>query len=192
MQKKTAAILLAGGNSTRMGSNKALLELDGMLMFEKVLNEIEKITPHIFISSNQKLPLKKTYSIIPDSVPDKGPMGGIYSVLERSNFDNYIIACCDTPFIKKELIELLLNNNCETAVVPVWEDKIYPFPGIYNKNIKNTLLEKLEKNQLKMKDFLNAINATQIKINPDLTWVNNTVFFNINTLEEYKNIHPCN
>lgn len=192
MPNQLAAILLAGGNSKRMGSNKALLEVEGMMMFEKVLNEIEKVTPHIFISSNLKLPLKKTYPIIPDSFSNKGPMGGIYSVLEQSNFNNYIVASCDAPFIKKELIELLLNNRCETAVVPVWENKMYPFPGIYSRSIKNTMLEKLEKNQLKMKELLNFIRAKEIQINPSLKWMNKNVFLNINTPQEYKAISVCN
>ncbi|NUM51842.1 MAG: molybdenum cofactor guanylyltransferase [Flavobacteriales bacterium] len=192
MPNQLAAILLAGGNSTRMGSNKALLEVEGMMMFEKVLNEIEKITPHIFISSNQKLPLKKIYPVIPDSISNKGPMGGIYSVLEQSNFDNYIVVSCDAPFIKKELIDLLLNEHCNTAVVPVWENKMYPFPGIYSRSIKNILQEQLKKNQLKMKDLLNFIQAKEVEIYSSLKWMNKNIFLNINTPQEYKAISVCN
>ncbi len=191
MTEKIAAILLAGGNSTRMGTNKALLQLDNTLMYEKVLGEIEKITPHIFISSNHELPLKK-YPIIADTIKNKGPMSGIFSVLEKNSFNKYIVVCCDAPFIKKELIELLLTEHCETAVVPNWENKTYPFPGIYSSNLKNVLLKHIENNQLKMKYFLKTINAKEIVITSEAEWMSKNIFLNINTPEEYKNLYPCN
>jgi molybdopterin-guanine dinucleotide biosynthesis protein A len=129
---------------------------------------------------------------VPDVFKNKGPMGGIYSVMQQSNFSNYIVASCDAPFIKKELLDMLLNEDCNTAVVSKWNNKSYPFPGIYNKCLESTLLTHLEKNKLKLKDFLNSINAKEVEINPQLKWMNKNVFLNINTPEEYKNLYPCN
>ncbi len=180
------AYILAGGKSSRMGEDKGLKLLNGKPMIQYVIETISPYFSGIKINTGNTKYADLGYELIPDSIPEKGPMGGIYTALKNSSDSEVFIISCDMPFITPAVVNYLLdqprNNN---AIVASYNHEIQPLFGIYNQKIFPLIEEKINKNQLKMMDFLQEIQAEIVEMNEI---EKNLVFLNINTIEEFKNI----
>lgn len=185
MSNKVTGIILAGGKSSRMGRNKAMLMLQGKYLYRHVLETMQKVVPHILISSNAALAPDETCKIIPDLFPEKGPMGGLYSVMQASDSEVFLVLSCDTPFVPATLLKQLLETPCTQALVPVYKQALFPFPGVYKRSILPMLSQHLENDDLKMKLFLKNIRAQEYVIEEGIFAKEQTMFTNINTPEDY-------
>src|SRR3954447_5197806 len=110
MAVNTTAIILAGGKSSRMGTNKALLDLNGRMVIEGIVEKLEKTVDEIIIVTNTfadyeflKLPM------VEDKWKDMGPLAGIEAGLNASKTEHNLIVACDMPFISVELGKYLLS-----------------------------------------------------------------------------------
>ena len=182
---KVGAIILAGGNSSRMGKDKGLLFLNGKPMVAHIINTLQQITDDILIVSNNIEYNNFGVKVYPDLIKDAGPLAGIYSGLSHAKFDKNIVVSCDVPFISVELLNYLIENSKNFDVtIPVKNDKAQRVIGIYDKNCIPTFKNELENNQRRIKFAIqklnsNLINADQFK---------ERVFTNINTPNELKEI----
>ncbi|MCF6240761.1 MAG: molybdenum cofactor guanylyltransferase, partial [Bacteroidales bacterium] len=90
-------IILCGGKSKRMGSNKALLQLNGKCIINYVTELLSNFCNEIIISTNShELAFLKT-ELVADEFQTIGPIAGIYSALKHSKTEKNIILSCDTP-----------------------------------------------------------------------------------------------
>ncbi|HSO89343.1 MAG TPA: molybdenum cofactor guanylyltransferase, partial [Draconibacterium sp.] len=86
-------IILSGGQSTRMGTDKALLQIKGKTLLERAVEICNPVCNAILISSNNPEHEKYGYQIYPDEIKNCGPLGGIYSCLKKSDTDwNFILS----------------------------------------------------------------------------------------------------
>ena len=110
---KTGCVILAGGKSSRMGKDKALLEFDGTNFIEKIAGELsffeEKLIARGNNSSVTRLQ-KESWKIIPDIYPEHGPMGGIHAALKECEAEQLFCVSCDMPFITGELAKWLCSR----------------------------------------------------------------------------------
>ncbi len=140
--KITAAILI-GGKSKRFGSDKALFEYQGepiVLRVRKILKEVFNKEP-IFIG---RMYLPFDLVSYPDLLHNKGPIGGLYTALKIVNTDYVFLSACDMPFMKKEVIEYMVDNlsDMSSIYIPRFDNSyIEPLFAIY----KRTLVSKIEK-----------------------------------------------
>ena len=170
-----------------MGSDKALLKIDGISLIDKSLEILKSICSEIIVSSNKHLPVKNVVRIIPDEIFDIGPMGGIYSCLKHSNTEKNFILSIDSPFVNSQLLQYLFDHSGENSVtVSEYCGKIHPLIGVYSK----TFIETMEKEiALKHYKLLKAINETDHKIvtvSEKLSFFSKNLFMNINTPEDYR------
>ncbi len=180
------AYILAGGKSSRMGEDKGLKLLNGKPMIQYVIEVILPYFSGIKINTGNVKYADLGYELIPDTIPEKGPMGGIYTALKNSSTTEIFIISCDTPFITPAVVSHLLNQPRNNhAIVASYNQEIQPLFGIYNRKILPLIEEKMNQNQLKMKGFLQEIQAEIVEMNEI---EKNPVFLNINTKEEFKNI----
>ena len=107
---KTTGIILAGGKSSRMGTNKALLTIDGKTVIERIVNQLEQIVDEIIVVTNPfhdyeflQLPM------VEDKWKGMGPLAGIEAGLNASTTERNLIVACDMPFISIELGKYLLS-----------------------------------------------------------------------------------
>ena len=77
-------IILAGGQSTRMGTDKVLLEINEKTLLERAIELVQPLSETVLISSNNPIHKKYGFEIIPDEIKDCGPIGGIYTCLKKS------------------------------------------------------------------------------------------------------------
>jgi molybdopterin-guanine dinucleotide biosynthesis protein A len=128
----------AGGKSSRMGMDKALLDFDGKPLIQHVLARLDSLAPEMLITTNHPegyrflgLPL------IPDIIPDRGALGGLYTALKAASHPLVAVVACDMPFASLEILhtcrDLLLADPALDAVVPSTTQGLEPLHAVYRK-----------------------------------------------------------
>ena len=193
MRNDITGIILCGGKSSRMQTNKALLKLGDKTVIEIVAEKLKSIFNEVLISANDskeydflKLP------VVNDIFIGKGPLAGIHSALKYSSTEKNFIISCDMPLISVELIKYLINFNFEKSILlPKSNGRIQQLCGIYSKlvideienifmlsekdkNIKGSVYELLERASIEFIDV------------DDLNIYNKNIFLNMNSPEDYK------
>lgn len=185
---KTSGVILAGGHSTRMGTNKALLPLGERTVIEYIVDELHTISDEIVINSNDSA----TYShldlpIVKDNYFDQGPLAGIEAALSQVDADIFFFSACDTPFINRHVYLYLLEQLADyDAVIPIFKDKMHPLSGVYRRKIVSKLRNQLDKEERKVRLLFNHINVKYVDAFPEIRnkdlWRH---FFNMNDSFQY-------
>ena len=100
-------LLLAGGKSSRLGQNKALLEYDGVPMIRRIAEQCVAF-PEKILSSPIDLPVEGFWRIA-DDTPECGPLGGIVSALRQCRSEALLVLSCDLACYRAELGDYLLS-----------------------------------------------------------------------------------
>jgi len=181
--KPATAIILAGGRSSRMMTDKALLSVKGEKLIEIIINRIKKNFPEILISSSTKGKYEFLgYPVIIDEHPGGGGLMGILSGLRAStNKVNFVIAC-DVPEIDLKFLRKILSLADDyDIVVPAYTDGKYePLFAVYNKNIIPLIEEQIAAKNRKISCLFSRCHTKYVTMDNQL-W-----FKNLNTLEDYK------
>ena len=147
--------VLAGGKSSRMGKDKGLLPLKGKPMISYVLKTLEELALPISIIANKPGYETFGYRVLKDEIPDKGPMGGLFTALQNSEADIVLLVGCDMPLVSTEAFCLLLGSGKVGQITVASEGKrINPLFALYPKKLKEVVKESLEREDLKMTDFI--------------------------------------
>lgn len=125
----------AGGESRRMGSDKALLPFLGQPLILRALNRLSRIADEVLVTSNQPENYRFLgFSPIPDLLPGFGALGGLYTALSAAGYPYIAVVACDMPFASPELFAFelaILRENGVDAVVPRSEAGTEPFHAVY-------------------------------------------------------------
>jgi molybdopterin-guanine dinucleotide biosynthesis protein A len=123
MRKIFAAVLLAGGRSTRMKTNKALLQYHGMPMWRFQMEKLERLGPEeLFFSIQPGMDFPSgTWTFVCDRRPDFGPLGGLEATLRQTRADFLVTLAVDMPAMTTDFLRELLEASGPAGVVPVVE-----------------------------------------------------------------------
>ncbi len=189
-----SAIILAGGKNVRMGGrNKAFLKIGDRTFIEHQIERLKRVFKEVIISAR----IPDLYShlnlpIVTDIIPDKGPLGGIYSGLTKaSSFFSFVIAC-DMPFVNLELIKYLKKQTLQHAhdydvIVPQSERGPEPLHAFYSKNCIEPIRKKLDSDELQLTDFLSGVKVRVVTLE-EVKHIENVynALVNLNTEEDYR------
>lgn len=185
------AVILAGGKSSRFGSNKALAKFNGTRLIERVTGILGTIFTKLIIITNS--PLEYSYLKIPlyqDLIKGLGPIGGIYTGLDSIDNDWAFFCACDMPFINENLIRYIAEvKNGYDAVVPKVDWKMEPLHALYSKRclpfIKKLIHEEEYQTVKSFKNInVNFVEEDEIKrFDPLLK-----AFLNVNKQDELEKI----
>jgi len=188
-KKKVSGIVLSGGKSSRMGSDKGLKIFKGKPLVEYAIEALEPYCGNILLSTNNPENYKKyDVTIVEDEIKSIGPIGGIYSCLKKSSSEINIFLSCDMPFVDSRLIKFLLENIDADidALVPVHDgNKVEPLCAYYNLGLLSSFKSFVETKNYKLMDFLDSINAKKLTME-GWSGYNNLYFNNFNTPEDIK------
>ena len=159
--------ILAGGNNSRIGGkNKALINIGGSSIFEKITTEAEKIFRELIIVTNNTESFdlyKNKFSIITDVVKKIGPLGGIYSALNFTKSEAVLFIPCDMPFINQKTMELIINayhNTGSDVIIPRIGKLIEPLHSLFKKETESKLLSFIQSSEdYSIRQFLKHINV---------------------------------
>jgi molybdenum cofactor guanylyltransferase len=186
-QVSIAAFLLAGGKSSRMGRDKGLINLAEKPMAKYAIETLEKMGLTPTIVTNNEAYASLGYPMIQDIIPDKGPMGGLYTAMENTQATYVLLVSCDMPFVPKEAFQKLIEAAREQSViVSEFMGKTNPLFALYHKSLKEQLKENLDLEKLKMLDFISETDFEKVDME-DLVLQSPKRFTNINTPEDLDN-----
>jgi molybdopterin-guanine dinucleotide biosynthesis protein A len=187
MENKITAILLAGGKSQRMGTDKGSLHLNGKTFIKHICDALQPIVGSniLIVSANKEYDVLG-FPRIEDIVENKGPVGGLYTALAASKTKINLILSIDVPMVSTELLQWLLESHNETYMVTQTKsgDKTSPLIGVYDRSMRIVFGEHLAGNQLKLRQVIEDVKHQTIEV-PE-KWSNQLQ--NINTQEEYQNL----
>ena len=179
IKENKTGIVLAGGKSSRMGRNKALIGLGNKTLLEHAIDKLLPFCSEIIISSNDML--TSEYKIIKDEILNSGPLSGIISCLRSASYSNCIVLSCDMPFMSGEIIKQLIIEHDSGITVPTTDGiHLEPVCAIYSKNIVNTLEEYCWKGNYKLHDIIEETNCKKVSFKSFNKNEIQTFFFNIN------------
>lgn len=182
-----SAFILAGGKSTRMGTDKAFVTLEGRTLLARALDIARSVTPNLSIVGD---PAKfAAYApVIEDIFPNCGPLAGIHAALRSTSTDLNLILAVDVPFVTTAFLEYLLERaRRNPAVVTVAQTGggYQPLSAIYRRQFADLADKALRAGRYKI-DSLFASTNTQTIPEEELkaAGFSLTMFRNLNTVEE--------
>ena len=130
-----AAFILAGGKSSRMGRDKAFLEVDGRTLLEAALGLAQTVTDDIQVVGDRGR-LSAFKNVIEDLYPNRGPLGGIHAALKSSTAELNLMLAVDLPFLEGGFLEYLVSTARQsqaTVTVPRADGGLQPLCAVYRR-----------------------------------------------------------
>ncbi|MFG6118392.1 MULTISPECIES: molybdenum cofactor guanylyltransferase [Thalassobacillus] len=182
-------VLLAGGQSSRMGTDKALLELGGFKTIQWVDEKLSMVTDQRAIITNQK----ERFAFVdipsyPDVFKGEGPMAGLHAAIHYLPSDYYLLSACDTPFLSPAVYEVLKQQVVgHDIAIPVFNGKFHPMSGVYSVEVYKKAGELLNQGKRSMKALFNETDTVFVDQFPSIDTVElERHFFNMNDPKDYE------
>ncbi len=185
------AVVLAGGKSSRMGSDKALLKVDGKAMIEHVVDRLRPWFDDVLISAGEsnRYPFLHVRQLS-DPFEDTGPLAGILAGLEASPTEYTFFHACDIPDADLCVAMRMFFRSCEDAersdgakpdaIVPINPDgKIEPVFSFYRRTLIPLIHRRIEEHRRSIRGIYDQCIVKYWKLGPDET------LKNLNTPSDY-------
>jgi molybdopterin-guanine dinucleotide biosynthesis protein A len=189
MIETITGVILAGGKSTRMGRDKALLPYQNQPLIQSVIEKMRSVFSRVVVSvaGERRLDDLKVEQIV-DHYSEVGPLGGITSALEQEKRSIFCVAC-DMPFLNSRLIEFLCGLKGFDAVVPNCQDRLQVLHALYSYNMLPFFQDALRTGQFRISDSFPQANIQYVSdqeirsLDPE-----GTSFHNLNTPSDYQHL----
>jgi len=178
----------AGGASSRMGTDKALLELDGRPMIEHVITALAPAVTGVAIIANSPAYESFGLPVFSDAHRGIGPLEAIRTALTNSDTSRLILVGCDLPFVSQELFQFLLSlSGNHRAVVPQAPDgELEPLCAIYYPDALTEVTKLIEEGQRKVRFLFDRLPTRFVRFEELQHLAGSALFFeNINTTDDY-------
>ena len=155
--KQVGGFILAGGESSRMGRDKALLELEGVALIVRTARLVESAAERCAIVGDTVRLEGLELLVIEDEFPGAGPLGGIATALRASEAEWNLIVACDLPYLTREWLEFLIGQAMQSdadAVLPMNERGAEPLCAVYRKRADGAIRAALDRGVRKVTDGL--------------------------------------
>lgn len=184
-----AGAILAGGSNRRFPILKGLMEVEGERVIDRNLRLLRRFFSQVLISTNRPDAYFYTGAqLVGDLYPPIGPMVGICSALITTGADALCVVACDMPFVRSQLIDILLKNiGSGDAVIFEHSGRLHPLLGIYRAGLIPLMEELINQKDTEMIGFIRQIDCRIISEAqlPELSELGMS-FVNINTPEDYR------
>lgn len=181
------AVILAGGESRRMGTDKAALTLDGRQFLDRIAVELTGYPERLVsVRSADSAPACPGFTAVADWFPGRGPLGGLHAALSTCRSDRLLAVACDMPLFRRELGEFLalFCSPAVDACVPVDRTgRIHPLCAVYSKSALPVLEQQLLSGDCRLTAALDRLRVQYVPLSHS-AYGDETVA-NINTRAEY-------
>jgi molybdopterin-guanine dinucleotide biosynthesis protein A len=180
--EEATAIIMAGGSSTRMGTDKSMLPIEDRPIIKVICERLSACFEQILISANNKDKFEFLgFKVVPDKIPGQGPLMGIASALEASSNDLNFVVACDIPHIELRHVRRIVSeatNSRADVVVPIAGDgQCEPLFAVYRKSALRAVNKVLSSGGRKISDIFAICNVKKIDLGASVV--------NLNTMAEY-------
>jgi len=181
-------VVLAGGRSSRMGQDKALLPLrpGGPTLLDHALDKLSPLVDELLVVGH---PLDHGHVgpfVIPDDQPGLGPLGGLLTAMRYATHDRLLVLAVDMPKVDEALLKRLTAElgHFTDAVVPRHGGHVEPLVGAYHRRCASSFQAMIASGQLKMSDALHRVRTTWLDVVPGSDGIVPDVFHNVNRPED--------
>ena len=187
--------VLAGGRSSRFGSNKALFAPDGETLINKAVDMLRPLVKEVVVSASHANAGAYAFlglDIVEDQHSDCGPLGGLEALLDRCSTPWLLILTCDMPCVDSDMLRTMIDHiklshgSFENGIIPqaiAWrrsDGSVSPFPLLIGKDALSVMRSRINSGRRSMKGLLGALNTYYIIAPSD------RLLSNINRPEDWK------
>jgi len=186
----TSCVLLAGGKSSRMGTNKALLRFDdGSTVIERIVSRVAPLCSEVLLVTNTP----DEYALLglpmhADAYPGASSLGGIYTGLLHASQPRALVLSCDLPLLNAELLRYLLSLPFDyDLLMPFIGSRQQPLHAVYAKTCRPAMKAQIEAGDLKIIRLLDTLRGrivNESELQPE--WF--ASFRNMNTPEDWESV----
>lgn len=177
--------ILAGGKSTRMGQNKALMEFQNETMIGRISKQFLDCKEILVSASSRGLYEAEGLRVVYDEHESIGPVEGIRQVLVHAENEYVFVCAADMPFVNREIAEYLaefISSDYDCYVITDGE-KIHPLCAIYSKRVLPVIEELIAERRYRLLDILNRVRTKYVSL--AYTCFEKKIVKNVNTRDEF-------
>ncbi len=182
-------LILAGGESKRMGTPKHLMTVHGENIIDFVVNRLGKMFDEVIVAGRGIQLTRTDVRVLDDVLRERTPLAGLLTATLASGNSNVFAMGCDMPFVRPSLIKCLLSQKttADDIVVPFVGGYYEPLCAVYSCSISSSLREYIENGGRKITDYYQLVNVKRVmdreieKIDPQFE-----SFINLNTPSDFE------
>ncbi len=189
MLSPISSIVLAGGKSSRLGTDKARIKLDARFaMVQSAAEKLLTVSDEVVVVTDGRRYGHLRVKWVSDVYPGTGPLGGLYSGLLAAKSTHALVVACDMPFLNLALLRYMISLPRDYDVlIPKLGHKLEPLHTIYSRNCLQPIERLLKAGRFKIIDFFDQVIVHYLteeeieQYDPD-----HRSFFNINTPDQLR------
>ncbi|MBI5328170.1 MAG: molybdenum cofactor guanylyltransferase [Deltaproteobacteria bacterium] len=158
------AIILAGGKSSRMGFNKAFIDIGGQNIINRTISLFKELFDEIILVVNNTADYEELdIPTVTDIFKGAGSLGGIYTGLFHASSEHSFVAACDMPFLSSEVISRMIqvSGSCNAAV-PFIMGRYHPLHAVYSKKCLKPIEEMIKNKDLRITNLFQKVNIKKL------------------------------
>ena len=190
--KDVSGLILAGGESSRYGKNKALVNINGIPLIQRVSRVMQSIFQEVILITNT--PNEYSFLNLPmykDLIKGLGPVGGLFTGLTRMVNESGFLVGCDMPFLNGELIRHIveIRDDCD-VIVPRISGMLEPLHALYSKGCLPAIRKLIDSRKYQIFQFFSEVSVKYVdedfirRFDPEIR-----CFYNINEPQQLNNIN---
>jgi molybdenum cofactor guanylyltransferase len=176
-------VVLAGGRSSRMGRDKAMIPWEGRTLLGHALALLDPHVDELLVIGDPITYAQEHDHVVPDAIPGAGPLGGVITAMRHATHDRLLVLACDMPRVPDRLWKRLRSGLAHpiSAFVPVCDGRVQPLAAAYHRRCLPVFEALVDRSELKMVHALEQVRATFTQLCPGEDEWPNDMFRNINT-----------
>ena len=182
--------VLAGGQSARMGRDKALIEIGGRPLIQSAVSLLKTLTDRVVILGHAERYDFLGVPVLPDLAPSRGPLSAIHTGLERSGTDVNLFLACDMPLMQGAFLKLLVERAslADAVLMRLDDGSLEPLCAVYNRSCLPVVKTNYGRQRFKLSDLFCEL-RTHYLAETDLQdlGLDRRIFTNLNTPRDLEN-----
>lgn len=187
---RVSAAILAGGRARRFdGADKAALRIGSGRIIDRQLAALAGVSDDVRIVASEATPYAALgIRVIPDVIPDAGPLGGIYSALLDARHERVIVLACDLPFVTGPLLAAVAaaGDDRDDAVMPRSARGLQPLCGWYHRRAHAAIRAQIDQGHLSVHTLTAVLRVRELGVETLAPLAGEHAFENINTPHDYE------
>jgi len=186
----TTAVILCGGQSARMGQDKAALVVDGETFLDRAIRVAREVADDVIVVARASQAMPADVRVVHDPVENLGPLAGIAAGLSASNTDLNVVVACDMPLVRSVVLQRLVESIGEhDACVAIVDGHASVLCGVYRSRVAPVATQMLDQGERRVTAFVDRLKTKRVDaaelrdIDPNLE-----TFFSCDTPEAYQRV----
>lgn len=182
--------ILAGGQSKRMGRDKATIKIGEMDLIEHVYAKVRSIFDDIFVvSSNHQSIQGVDAPVFSDALPQGGSLVGIISALLYCKTSHVFVVACDMPFLDPDFIRAMIDSvGNEDIIVPKSPAGYEPLHAVYSRTCLCHMLKLVDAYRFKIDRIFPFLNVRTVDVEIKTSLQGISLFTNVNTKKDLEHV----